>query len=349
MEQHPEVFWGLIASMYVGNLMLLVLNLPLVGLFVNLLRVPQHFLFRAFFICFVGVYSVNLSASLAGHGDRRGGRLSAEEGALRSGADRARGVVLGPMMEQALRRDSRCRRASSGSSRRPISAAGAAAAALFLGIHLVATIRRTDQARRHGASRRAVRTDGHSRSHALARAVRTAGRRGAMKRERPMNGEHPSDRHDAVARGRRSARGRWGAIDQPSAGRALPARRRHGHHRPAAGERRPSASRPAHGRHQQGGRRRRRRGAVRRTPARRLRCSTPSTRSAKSRRSTSCWGARCRSRKGQLTHRTVAVSPFAIMVNAESRGRRSNFVEEARQKPDEFQYASAGVYSTTIM
>ena len=45
MEQRPEVFWGLIASMYVGNLMLLILNLPLVGLFVNLLRVPQHFLF----------------------------------------------------------------------------------------------------------------------------------------------------------------------------------------------------------------------------------------------------------------------------------------------------------------
>ena len=40
MEQHPEVFWGLIASMYVGNVMLLILNLPLVGLFINLLRVP---------------------------------------------------------------------------------------------------------------------------------------------------------------------------------------------------------------------------------------------------------------------------------------------------------------------
>src|SRR5205814_3768571 len=44
LTDHPEVFWGLVASMYVGNIILLILNLPLVGLFVNLLRVPYTWL-----------------------------------------------------------------------------------------------------------------------------------------------------------------------------------------------------------------------------------------------------------------------------------------------------------------
>ena len=50
--------------MYIGNFMLLIFNLPLVGLFINLLRVPYHLLFPGILlICFVGVYSVNLSAT----------------------------------------------------------------------------------------------------------------------------------------------------------------------------------------------------------------------------------------------------------------------------------------------
>jgi putative tricarboxylic transport membrane protein len=62
ISEQPQVFWGLIASMYIGNVILLILNLPLVGLFVNLLRVPFRFLFPiVLLICLVGTYSVNTS------------------------------------------------------------------------------------------------------------------------------------------------------------------------------------------------------------------------------------------------------------------------------------------------
>jgi putative tricarboxylic transport membrane protein len=62
IAQQPELFWGFIASMYVGNLVLLVLNLPLVGLFVNLLRIPYPMLYPAIVVfCVLGVYAVNSS------------------------------------------------------------------------------------------------------------------------------------------------------------------------------------------------------------------------------------------------------------------------------------------------
>ena len=62
MTQRPELFWGLIASMWIGNLMLVVLNLPLVGLWVRLLRVPYRLLFPAILTFMaIGVYSVNNS------------------------------------------------------------------------------------------------------------------------------------------------------------------------------------------------------------------------------------------------------------------------------------------------
>jgi putative tricarboxylic transport membrane protein len=60
IKQQPELFWGFIASMYVGNLMLLALNLPMVGIFVNVLRVPYSFLYPSIVMfCVVGVYAVN--------------------------------------------------------------------------------------------------------------------------------------------------------------------------------------------------------------------------------------------------------------------------------------------------
>jgi putative tricarboxylic transport membrane protein len=62
IQENPEIFWGLICSMYIGNLMLIILNVPLVGLFVNLLRIPFRLLFPIILlICLVGVYSVNAS------------------------------------------------------------------------------------------------------------------------------------------------------------------------------------------------------------------------------------------------------------------------------------------------
>ncbi len=62
MKQHPEVFWGTVISMYVGNVLLLVLNLPLIGLWVRVLRVPRYILFPfIIFFCLIGSYSVNNS------------------------------------------------------------------------------------------------------------------------------------------------------------------------------------------------------------------------------------------------------------------------------------------------
>jgi putative tricarboxylic transport membrane protein len=63
VSEHPDVFWGLIASMYIGNIVLLVLNLPMVGLFVNLLRIPYAYLAPGILlISMIGVYSVAANA-----------------------------------------------------------------------------------------------------------------------------------------------------------------------------------------------------------------------------------------------------------------------------------------------
>jgi len=62
VNEHPQVFWGFIASMYVGNLMLLALNLPLVGVFVTVLRIPYAYLYPLIIMfCIIGVYEVNHS------------------------------------------------------------------------------------------------------------------------------------------------------------------------------------------------------------------------------------------------------------------------------------------------
>jgi putative tricarboxylic transport membrane protein len=62
VNEHPDVFWGFVASMYVGNVLLLLLNLPLVGLFVNVLRIPYSYLYPlVIMFCVIGVYTVNNS------------------------------------------------------------------------------------------------------------------------------------------------------------------------------------------------------------------------------------------------------------------------------------------------
>jgi putative tricarboxylic transport membrane protein len=64
MSEHPQVFWGLVASMYIGNAVLLILNLPFVGVFVNLLRIPYGWLVPIILvISIIGVYSVNFKAA----------------------------------------------------------------------------------------------------------------------------------------------------------------------------------------------------------------------------------------------------------------------------------------------
>jgi putative tricarboxylic transport membrane protein len=60
MTRNPNLFWGMIASMWVGNLMLLIINLPLIGLWVRLLKVPYRLMFPAILMfCSIGIYSIN--------------------------------------------------------------------------------------------------------------------------------------------------------------------------------------------------------------------------------------------------------------------------------------------------
>jgi putative tricarboxylic transport membrane protein len=100
----PEVFWGVIVSMYLGNVMLMVLNLPLIGLWVKILRVPYFFLFPLIILfCLIGVFSVRNNAAdivimfvfgVAGYLMRKF-RYQAAPLVL--------ALVLGPMLEEAFR------------------------------------------------------------------------------------------------------------------------------------------------------------------------------------------------------------------------------------------------------
>ena len=59
IENNPDLFWGLVASMWIGNLMLVIINLPLIGLWVKLLQVPYRLLFPAIVaFCCIGLYSI---------------------------------------------------------------------------------------------------------------------------------------------------------------------------------------------------------------------------------------------------------------------------------------------------
>jgi len=64
LQQNPEIFWGTVISMYLGNIMLLVLNLPLIGIWVKILRIPYQILFPLIlFFCLIGSYSINNNAA----------------------------------------------------------------------------------------------------------------------------------------------------------------------------------------------------------------------------------------------------------------------------------------------
>ena len=105
MTKQPELFWGLIASMWVGNLMLVVINLPLIGIWVKLLSVPYRLLFPAILLfCAIGVYSLNNSAFEVALTAMFGlmGYFFLKAGC--EGAPLLLGFILGPMMEENLRR-----------------------------------------------------------------------------------------------------------------------------------------------------------------------------------------------------------------------------------------------------
>jgi TctA family transporter len=105
MTNNPDLFWGLIASMWIGNLMLVILNLPLIGIWIKLLTVPYRFLFPAIMVfCCVGLYTLNNNPfdvfMAAGFGvvGYLFWKLGCEPAPL------LLGFILGPMMEENLRR-----------------------------------------------------------------------------------------------------------------------------------------------------------------------------------------------------------------------------------------------------
>ncbi len=105
MTQQPDLFWGIIASMWIGNLMLVIINLPLVGIWVTLLKVPYRMLFPSILLlCAVGSYSLNSSATEVGIMALFGllgylfYKLDCEPAPL------ILGFILGPLMEENLRR-----------------------------------------------------------------------------------------------------------------------------------------------------------------------------------------------------------------------------------------------------
>jgi putative tricarboxylic transport membrane protein len=105
VSDHPDLFWGVVASMWLGNLMLLVLNLPLIGIWIRLLAIPYRFLFPAIItFCCIGVYSLRNNVDdvmlAAGFGVLGYVLVKCEC----SPAPLILGLVLGPMLEENLRR-----------------------------------------------------------------------------------------------------------------------------------------------------------------------------------------------------------------------------------------------------
>ncbi len=104
IQQHPDLFWGVVTSMYIGNIMLLVLNLPLIGIWVKILKIPYPVLFPLILLfCLIGVYSLNnnigemglmLFFGVVGYLMKK---FDYETAPL------VLALVLGPMMENALR------------------------------------------------------------------------------------------------------------------------------------------------------------------------------------------------------------------------------------------------------
>ncbi|OSZ68047.1 tripartite tricarboxylate transporter permease [Hydrogenophaga sp. IBVHS2] len=144
MSSNPELFWGLIASMWIGNAMLVILNLPLIGIWIKLLTVPYRWLFPAIILfCAIGVYSTNNNNfdiwmvalfGLIGYGFIK---LGCEPAPL------LLGFILGPMMEEYLRRALLISRGDwSVFVTRPISASLLVAALVLLAIVLLPSIKK---------------------------------------------------------------------------------------------------------------------------------------------------------------------------------------------------------------
>ena len=144
MTSNPELFWGLIASMWIGNAMLIILNLPLIGMWIKLLAVPYRWLFPAIVLfCAIGVYSTNNNnfdiwmVALFGVIGYIFIKLGCEPAPL------LLGFILGPMMEEYLRRALLISRGDwSVFVTRPISASLLAVAVTLLLIVLLPSIKK---------------------------------------------------------------------------------------------------------------------------------------------------------------------------------------------------------------
>jgi putative tricarboxylic transport membrane protein len=144
MTKNPELFWGMVASMWLGNLMLVIINLPLIGLWVKLLQVPYRLMFPAIMIfCCIGIYSINNSTSDV--------MFTAFFGVvgytlLKFGFEPAPmllGFVLGKLMEEKLRQALILSRGSfSTFVERPVSGVLLAVAMIMLLIALLPSIRK---------------------------------------------------------------------------------------------------------------------------------------------------------------------------------------------------------------
>ena len=143
MTRNAPLFWGLIASMWIGNLMLLVINLPLIGMWVRLLKVPYRLLYPTILIfCCIGIYSVNNSPSDVGFTalfallGYAASKLGFESAPL------LLGYVLGRLLEENLRRALALSRGSLLTFiQRPVSAALLATGVLVLLIAILPSIR----------------------------------------------------------------------------------------------------------------------------------------------------------------------------------------------------------------
>ena len=145
MTEQPSLFWGLIVSMWVGNLMLLVLNLPLIGMWVKMITIPYRYLFPMILVfCAIGVFSLNNAhfdvylMALFGFVGYVFKKLDCEPAPL------LLGFILGPMMEEFLRR---ALLLSKGDPMvlltRPISATMLVLAAILLGMVLLPSFSKT--------------------------------------------------------------------------------------------------------------------------------------------------------------------------------------------------------------
>jgi putative tricarboxylic transport membrane protein len=144
MTKNPDLFWGMIASMWIGNLLLLVINLPLVGLWVRLLKVPYRLMFPAILMfCCIGIYSINslpTDVMFIGFFGIVGYAL------IKFGFEPAPmllGFVLGKLMEENLRRALLISRGDMMTFLdHPISAGLLAVALIILALALLPTIRK---------------------------------------------------------------------------------------------------------------------------------------------------------------------------------------------------------------